>query len=283
MASSIEIKNLHKKYKDIIALDNINLKVPKGKIFGLIGPNGAGKTTLIKTLVGLLKPTRGQTIVLGLDPIHNKNQLKQFLGYMPQTASLYEDLSAKDNVKFFAEASNIKNIKDRVTETLGFVELGHRSNNKVHTFSDGMKKRVSLACALVHNPKIIFLDEPTAAIDPELKMKLWELFRRLADQGSALFVSTHLMDEAMYCDQVAILRQGKIVLVSSPGEFLQKGKSVVKVTLSSGKAVEKKISASPKDLADQLKSYGLNQKISSVEINNESFDEILLSIIDQEK
>lgn len=282
MKYAIEVKNLTKKYGDLIALDKASLRVREGKIFGIIGPNGSGKTTLIKTLVGLLSSTSGEVRISGLDPIHDKGDLQQNVGYMPQESSLYEDLSAKGNVTFFAEASGVKDVKARVAEVLKLVELSGRADNKVYTFSGGMKKRISLACALVHSPKILFLDEPTAAIDPELKLKLWELFRKLTRDGVTLFISTHLTDEASYCDEIAILRKGKVLSVSSPDDFIRQGKAKIKIH-SSGKIAEDEISSDPKSLAKYLKQKGLDQKIDSVEIKNESFDEILLSVIRKQK
>ena len=169
--NAVEIKNLFKSYGKLRALTNVTLDVPEGKIYGLVGPNGAGKTTLIKALVGALKPTDGSAKVLGLDPLKDKWKLRRQIGYMPQSPALYDDLSAKNNILFFGKAQNIPDLKKKTDEILSFAELTSRANDKVGTFSGGMKKRVSLCCALVHNPKILFLDEPTAAVDPHLKMQ----------------------------------------------------------------------------------------------------------------
>ena len=278
MNSAISTKNLRKDFKEVTALSGVDLEVPEGQIFGLIGPNGSGKTTLIKILTGLLRSTSGQVSVLGMDPINERNRLHEQIGYMPQTDSLYDDLSARDNVRFFAKACGVANADERAAEMLRFVELEHRANHKIHTFSGGMRKRVSLACTLVHKPRLLFLDEPTAAVDPELKLKFWALFRELSGQGCTLFISTHLMDEALYCDQVAILRKGELVFVSTPDKFLQEGRSKVKVVDGSGKSEEKVIPAEPGDLAQLLQGFGLKKEITSIEIKNESFEEIVLKI-----
>jgi ABC-2 type transport system ATP-binding protein len=283
MDYAVEIKKLNKIYKDIKALDGVSLDVPEGKIYGLIGPNGAGKTTLIRSMVGMLTPTSGSIKVMGLDPIQDRSSLRKIIGYMPQGPSLYEDLSARSNISFFAQAANIKNVDHRVSEVLELVELSHRSQHRVHTFSGGMKKRVSLACTLVHNPKILFLDEPTAAIDPELKQKLWELFRLLASNGTTLFISTNMIEEAMYCDQIAILREGKLLLVSSPKDFISHGSTKVDIVYSSGKTKEEIVKSDSRNITQLLKKYGLDEKIQAIDFIPDDFDKILLSLIRKEK
>jgi ABC-2 type transport system ATP-binding protein len=279
MEYAVETDKLTKNFKTLKALNEVSFQVPKGKIYGLIGPNGAGKTTLIRTLVGMINPSEGSVSVMGLDPIQDRYSLRKIVGYMPQNPSLYEDLSARENIGFFAQAAYIKNISHRVSEILDLVELSHRSNHRVHTFSGGMKKRVSLACALVHDPQILFLDEPTAAIDPELKQKLWELFRSLADKGRTLFISTNMIEEAMYCDQVAILKQGKLLLVSSPQDFLNLGSTKVTIEYANGKVEKEKVKSSTKELTELLKRYGLKKEIKSVSFSADNFDEILLELV----
>src|SRR5664279_5555385 len=232
MTNAVEIKNLCKDYDKLVALNNITLNVQEGTIYGLIGPNGAGKTTLIKALAGALKPTTGSVSVLGLDPLRNKWKLRRQIGYMPQTPALYDDLSAKKNILFFGSAQSNTGLEKKTNDILEFAELTNRANDLVRTFSGGMKKRVSLCCALVHQPKIVFLDEPTAAIDPHLKMQSWNLFRKLAQNGVTIFISTHLMDEAMYCDKVTILRNGEILAVDTPQKILRLGKTTLKITIN---------------------------------------------------
>jgi ABC-2 type transport system ATP-binding protein len=213
--NAIEIVNLSKNYGKICALNNMCLDVPEGTIYGLVGPNGSGKTTLIKALVGSLLPNSGFAKVLGLDPVKDKWKLRRQIGYMPQSPALYDDLSARKNIMFFGKAQNVPDLQMKVDEILSFAELTSRADDAVRTFSGGMKKRVSLCCALINNPRIIFLDEPTAAVDPHLKMQSWILFRKLAKNGVTIFVSTHQMDEAMLCDKVTILRNGEILAVDT--------------------------------------------------------------------
>ena len=279
MDYAVETHNLFKNYKEFVALHSVDISVPSGKIYGLIGPNGAGKTTLIKLLCGLLKPTNGTVKVLGLDPIKDSDKLTKLIGYMPQNPALYEDLSAKDNVKFFAEALCVKDVKNEVSKVLNFVELSHRANQKVYTFSGGMKKRVSLACTLVHKPKIIFLDEPTAAIDPDLKSKTWKLFRELANLGNTIFVSTHMMEEAINCDQLAIMIEGKIITILTPSDYRKKGMLKVKINYDNGKEINETISSTPEKIAIFLKTLGLDKDITSVGIEEEGLEKILFQMV----
>lgn len=276
--NAVVIKNISKKYGKLSALKNVNLDVPEGTIYGLVGPNGAGKTTLIKALVGALKPTEGNAKVLGLNPLKDKWVLRKQIGYMPQSSALYDDLSARDNVMFFGKGQNVPDLKKKTDEILSFAELTSRANDKVGTFSGGMKKRVSLCCALVHNPKILFLDEPTAAVDPHLKMQSWILFRKLAQQGVTIFVSTHLMDEALLCDKVTILRNGEILAVDTPQKILERGKTKMKV-LANGEEKLSVIDSTPKSLAEELKKFGLEKSVSSIELHSENIEDIILAIV----
>ncbi len=279
--NAIEIDNLSKNYGKLRALNNMSLDVPEGTIYGLVGPNGSGKTTLIKALVGSLRPNSGFAKVLGLDPLKDKWKLRKQIGYMPQSPALYDDLSARDNIMFFGKAQNIPDLKKKTDELLSFAELTLRANDAVSTFSGGMKKRVSLCCALIHNPKIIFLDEPTAAVDPHLKMQSWILFRKLAQNGVTIFVSTHLMDEAMLCDKVTILRNGEILAIDTPENILQRGKTKLKITINNEEKTAT-IASTSKSLADELKKFGLDKNISSVALHSDTLEDIILSIV-QEK
>lgn len=279
--NAIEITDLSRKYGKILALNHMNLDVPEGTIYGIVGSNGAGKTTLIKVLVGSLRPTSGFVKVLGLDPLKDKWKLRQQIGYMPQMPALYDDLSARNNIMFFGKGQHVPDLKNKTDEILSFAELTSRANDKIETFSDGMKKRVSLCCALVHNPKILFLDEPTAAIDPHLKMQSWILFRKLAQSGVTIFISTHQMDEAMLCDKVTILRNGEILAVDTPSKISQRGKTKLKITVNDETQIAI-LDSTPGDLATELKKFGLDKNISSVELQPDNIEEIILSIM-QEK
>lgn len=276
--NAIEIKNLSKNYGKLCALNNMSLDVPEGTIYGLVGPNGSGKTTLIKSLVGSLRPNSGFAKVLGLDPLKDKWKLRKQIGYMPQSPALYDDLSARNNIMFFGKAQDIPDLKKKTDEILSFAELTSRANDAVGTFSGGMKKRVSLCCALIHNPKIIFLDEPTAAVDPHLKIQSWFLFRKLAQSGVTIFVSTHLMDEAILCDKVTILRNGEILAVDTPKNILQRGKTKLKISANNEEKISL-INSTPESLADELKKFGLEKNILSVELHSDNMEDIILSIV----
>jgi ABC-2 type transport system ATP-binding protein len=279
--NAIETVNLSKNYGKICALSNLSLDVPEGTIYGLVGPNGSGKTTLIRALVGSVHPSSGYVKVLGLDPLKEKWILRKQIGYMPQSPALYDGLSARNNILFFGRAQEVQNLQKKVDEILSFAELTGRANDAVGTFSGGMKKRVSLCCALIHNPKIIFLDEPTAAVDPHLKMQSWILFRKLAQSGVTIFISTHQMDEAMLCDKVTILRNGEILTVDTPRNILKRGKTELKIVVND-EVKTAIIDSTSKNLAEELKKFGLEKNISSVELHSDNIEDIILSIV-QEK
>lgn len=276
--SAVEIESLSKNYGKIVALKDINLNVPVGSIYGLVGPNGAGKTTLIKALVGAIKADSGKIKIIGLDPVHDKWTLRKQIGYMPQIPALYDDLSAKRNIMFFGGGHHVPALEKKTAEILAFAELANRSNDLVRTFSGGMKKRVSLCCALIHQPKIVFLDEPTAAIDPHLKLESWNLFRRLAKSGVTLFISTHLMDEALLCDKITILSNGEIIAVDTPQKILQQGKTTLRFS-EKGKDQQRVIESTPSGLATELKQLGLRESISSISMHPDNIEDIVLSII----
>ena len=276
--NAISITALVKSYGKVTALQGIDLAVPQGMIYGVVGPNGAGKTTLIKTLVGVARPTSGTARVLELDPLNDKWALRKQIGYMPQDAALYETLSARDNITFLGKAQSVKDLNQKMDEVIAFTELASRARDPIHTFSGGMKKRVSLACALIHQPKVLFLDEPTAAVDPQLRARSWALFRKLAKNGTTLFISTHLMDEALLCDRVTILNQGRVILVDSPQNIMQRGKTRLSVTSPNGSS-ETEFESTPEAMAQKLHEFGLPNDISSIKIGSSTLEEIVLEII----
>ena len=277
---AIEVEGLSKRYGRVEALRGVDLRVPRGAVFGLVGPNGAGKTTLIKALVGALRPSEGGARVLGLDPLRDRAELRRRIGYMPQPPALYEDLPARDNVEFFGAAHRPADLGKKVEEVLELVDLADRAKDPVHTLSGGMKRRVSLACALVHRPELLFLDEPTAAVDPRLRSRLWKTFRELADGGATLFVSTHLMDEAMLCDGISVLRKGRIVASDSPRRILEKGHTRL-VTHRAGGREERTIGSRPEDLAAALRPYGLRPDVTALEVRPDPLEKVVLALADE--
>ncbi len=273
----IDINGVGKVFGNIVALENINLSIEGGNIVGLIGPNGSGKTTLIRIIVGTLKPTYGNVRVYGLDPLKNREKIYGKIGYMPQDFALYEDLTARENLEFFARIYGIKDYKKRVDEVLRFVELENRADYPVWSFSGGMKRRVSFAIAIVHNPGILFLDEPTAALDPNLRRKFWEYFGRLKSEGKTIFVSSHLMEEAQMCDRLAILYRGKLLAYDTPRNILTFGKFRIKVKTPEGEETFETAN-SPDKIAEMLKSLDF-KNAEYVDFDYDNLDSILLELL----
>lgn len=218
MGQAIVAEDLTKKFGELVAVDHLDMTVSEGEIFGFLGPNGAGKTTTIRMMCGLMLPTSGRLMVAGHDPTKEPNKVKMKIGFMPQRFSLYEDLTVRENLQFFAEIYRIPgtSANDRISQVIGLVQLDESASKLAGTLSGGMRQRLSLACALLHDPKLLFLDEPTAGIDPPLRRIFWQYFRELNVKGVTMFVNTHYMDEASRCDQVGIIHRGKLVATGSP-------------------------------------------------------------------
>ena len=211
---AVEVEGVAKRFGKQPALDGVSLRIRRGEVYGLLGPNGAGKTTLIRSLVGLVAPEQGTVTVLG----RRMPQLAVLarVGYMTQQAALYPDLSAEENVRFFGAIHGREN---GVREALEFVELWDRRTSVVSTLSGGMRTRCSLACALVHKPDLLLLDEPTVGVDPQLRVQLWDGFRKMAAGGTAIVVSSHVMDEAERCDRLGLIRFGKLLAEGTVAEI----------------------------------------------------------------
>jgi ABC-2 type transport system ATP-binding protein len=203
-----------KRFGPVVALDGLSLEVHRGEVYGLLGPNGSGKTTLIRMFVGLVEADRGEVRVLGR-PMPEIGVLAR-IGYMTQQAALYPDLSALDNVRFFAA---VYGAEAHVEEALRLVELWDRRDSVVGTLSGGMRTRCSLACALVHHPELLLLDEPTVGVDPLLRVQFWDHFRRLAAAGTTIVVSSHVMDEAERCQRLGLIRGGAVLAQGSADEL----------------------------------------------------------------
>jgi ABC-2 type transport system ATP-binding protein len=213
---AIETAGLSKRFGPIEALRNVTLRVPAGQTYGLLGPNGSGKTTLIRLVAGLLQPTAGSLVVLG-ENMPSRRILTD-IGYMPQTAALYLELTARENLLFFARIYGAAD-RDRVDEVLELVGLSERANSPVYTLSGGLRQRTSLACALVHRPRLLLLDEPTVGVDPPLRVAFWQYFHRLNQDGVTIVVSSHVMDEAERCDRLVLLRDGLILAEGTAAEL----------------------------------------------------------------
>lgn len=278
MTNVIEVHGLKKNYGDVQALKGVELTVFKGEIFGLLGPNGAGKSTLIKSLVGVLKPSSGDVRVAGFELPAQRKALQKVLGYMPQAPALYEDISVRDNIKFFANAHGIKNVDEKVDKVIEFTALQDKRNKAVRTLSGGMKQRVSLACALVHEPEVLFLDEPTAGVDPQLRDSFWRYFRELAARGTAIFVTTHLMDEAEYCDRLGIIQSGRILKVDTVDRILAIGDEIISIKEADH---WKQINQPNSNLAETLHPYGLKPSVTDIRIQRESLQQIILKLCEE--
>lgn len=198
---------------------DINLEVPKGTIFGFIGPSGSGKTTTVRLLTGTTRPDSGTVRVLGRDPAGFGSAERARIGYMPQLSVLYDDLSVHENLSFYSALYGMRHSRQQRAELLEFVELSGYEQSRVRQISGGMRRRLSLAATLVHDPEVIFLDEPTAGIDPVLRRKFWDRFVDLKHDGRTLFVTTQYVGEAAYCDRVGVLSDGELILIETPDEL----------------------------------------------------------------
>jgi ABC-2 type transport system ATP-binding protein len=210
---AVDVNDVQKRFGEIRALNGVTLRVRTGEIYGLLGPNGAGKTTLIRAIVGLVAPDGGSVTVLGRR-MPNLDVLRS-VGYMTQQAALYPGLSVEENVEFFAA---INGVEGGVQDVLERVDLADRRKSVVSTLSGGMRQRCSLACALVHRPQLLLLDEPTVGVDPQLRVQFWEDFRQMAAAGTTIIVSSHVMDEAERCQRLGLIQYGKLLAEGSPSE-----------------------------------------------------------------
>lgn len=219
----ISVTNLSKKFGNFTAVDAISFEVAKGEIFGFLGANGAGKTTAMKMLIGISKPSSGEAQVAGFDVKNNAEMIKKNIGYMSQRFSMYDDLTLKENITFFGGIYGLsrKQIKEKTTQLIQELQLEEVANQLVGSLPLGWKQKLSFSVALLHEPKIVFLDEPTGGVDPITRRQFWEMIYREAHKGTTIFVTTHYMDEAEYCDRVSIMVEGKIKALDSPKNLKQ--------------------------------------------------------------
>jgi linearmycin/streptolysin S transport system ATP-binding protein len=218
----IDVQQLRKHYGDLVAVDEVSFTAERGLVFGLLGPNGAGKTTTIGCISGLLKPTSGRVLVSGHDVVTAAKEAKRHLGIVPQELALYSDLSAAANLEFWGAAYGLSGhvLRRRVGEVLTLIGLADRSRDKTSTFSGGMKRRLNFGCGIVHSPRVLLLDEPTAGVDPQSRVRLLELVREQARTGATVIYTTHYMEEAQeLCDRIAIMDHGKMLAVGTLEEL----------------------------------------------------------------
>lgn len=230
----IRVTNVKQAFGQDVILRDVTFSMKQGEIVGLLGPSGSGKTTLIKALIGMERVDAGDIYVLGVKQ-PSLEPMKQ-IGYMAQADALYEELTAKANLAYFGRLYGLrgKKLKERIQEILAFVDLDHEMNKAVHDYSGGMKRRLSLAISLIHQPKLIFLDEPTVGIDPALKRTFWNEFHELRDKGMSFLISTHIMDEAERCDRILLISERKVIDAGTPEQLIETYGSIEKAYLKAG-------------------------------------------------
>ncbi len=218
----IETRGLRKAFGSLVAVDDLDLRVPRGEVFGLLGSNGSGKTTTIRMLCGLLEPTAGTARVAGLDVVREPEAVRRRIGYMSQKFGLYDDLTVLENLRFYAGLYGLRGaaLEARVAEQLAELGLGERAGQLTGTLSGGWKQRIALACATSHRPALLFLDEPTAGVDPASRQRFWEHIAALAAAGTSVLVTTHYMDEAARCQRLVLLARGRLIADGTPAAIL---------------------------------------------------------------
>ncbi len=220
---AVEVENLVKRFGDFTAVDHVSFRVRRGEIFGFLGPNGAGKSTAIRVLCGLLRPTSGSARVGGYDVARDPETVRQNIGYMSQKFSLYDDLTVEENLDFFGGVYGVPEGRKREREdfVLRMAGLEDRRKTMTRLLAGGWKQRLALGCAILHEPPILFLDEPTSGVDPIARREFWDLIYQLSETGHTVFVTTHYMDEAEYCHRLALMYKGKIVALDTPAALKQ--------------------------------------------------------------
>ena len=216
--NAVEVNALQKKFGDFTAVDGVSFTIPRGEIFGLLGPNGAGKTTTIRMLCGLLVPTTGEAKVMGFDVAHQPEDVKKRIGYMSQHFSLYNDLTAYENLDFYARIYEVpaSHRKKRIAELIEMAGLQGHEKEQTSNLSGAWRQRLALACAIVHQPPMLFLDEPTAGVDPISRSEFWNLIYELAGQGVSVLATTHYMDEAEFCNMIGMMYRAKLIALDDP-------------------------------------------------------------------
>ena len=273
---AVAFERFRKVFGSNTAVDGLELGIPRGVIYGLLGPNGSGKTTCIRAVCGLLRASSGAVRLLDGDAYTDRVRLRPLLGYMPQQAALYEDLTARENLEFFARGLSVPGPRRRAVELLELVGLAKRADDQVYSFSGGMKQRVSLACALAHEPSVLLLDEPTAGVDPLLRRRMWSTFAELRDRGATVVVSTNQLDEALHCDRLAVLREGRLLADDTPGALLDRGRA--RVTLRrNGRAELLEL----RDYEHELPALLAGGGVDSIRVERDTLEDVVLRLVEE--
>ena len=285
LLNNIEVNSVTKRFEDIVAVDNLSMTVARGELFGLLGPNGAGKSTLTKMISGMLNPTSG-TIKVGKYNIQeDPMKVKELLGVVPQDIVLYDYLNAPENLAFYGRLYGLsgRKHKNRIEELLRFTQLDEKAVRRhVSTYSGGMKRRVNIAAALLHEPQVMLLDEPTAGLDPQNKHALWEIIQTLKTQGKTIVLTTHMMDEAEeLCDRVAIMDKGKIIALDSPRQLVKKVKMENTITVVPDKTSPQLIELvkSIPGVKNSYIAYDENEKNETLKVITDNPDDILPDVV----
>jgi ABC-2 type transport system ATP-binding protein len=217
----LEVQGLTKKFGDFTAVDHVTFNVQPGEVLGYLGPNGSGKTTTIRMLCGLMVPTEGTALIMGIDVSKNPEAVKPHLGYMSQKFALYDDLTVLENLQFYAGVYDVPSSEEagRIGEVLHMAGLENRARSFTRELSGGWRQRLALGCALIHRPPLLFLDEPTSGVDPVARREFWDLIYELASQGTTIFITTHYMDEAEHCSRVAFMYRGRLLAFDTPARL----------------------------------------------------------------
>jgi len=273
----IYTENLCKNYGSVKAINNLNLNVRAGEIFGFLGPNGAGKTTTIRVLTTLTRPTSGYVSVGGYDIRDEIDKVKKVIGVVQQHLSLDRDLTVRENMEFHARIQHLSSSKrkQRITELLEYVELTEYADKMIDMLSGGMKKKASIVCSLLHEPKLLFLDEPTVGLDAQARRRLWDLVRRLNKDGTTIFLTTHYIEEAeVLCDRVGIMHHGQLIAVDEPANLREKVGSIVVETLVDNKDTHYQFFANREAATNYVKS--LPSEVKTVIIRESNLEDVFI-------
>jgi ABC-2 type transport system ATP-binding protein len=285
---TIKVNNLTKRFGDFTAVDHVSFRVKQGEVYGWLGPNGAGKTTTIRMLLGLLKISDGSARVLGYDPATQTKEMQAHVGYMSQLFTLYDDLTAHENIRFYGQAYGLRRdeLRQRQAEIIEMAGLQGRENELTANLSGGWKQRLALGCAIVHRPRVIFLDEPTAGVDPISRRDFWGLIYAMANKGVTILVTTHYMDEAELCQRVGFISQGRLIALDSPQQLKEtqmRGQVLEINTLDPERAMRvlKRAQESGRLPCDEVAFYGV--QIHAVVPDAEAFKQPVRALLEEER